>query len=156
MFILTICCLTTSNYLDSWAHHSRFLCNAVLCSIRFSFQHQTHPWLCRFRFYPAASFFLGLLVILLHASSLAYWTPSDLGNSSSGVISFCPFILLVMLSRQVYWGGLPFPSPVDHALSNLSAMTHLSWVVLHGMGNWPRTKEKASWLCTGVIVTLSG
>ena len=28
-----------------------------------------------------------------------------------------------MLSRQVYWGALPFPSPVDHILSNLSAMT---------------------------------
>ena len=28
---------------------------------------------------------------------------------------------------------LPFPSPVDHVLSELSTKTHLSWVALHGM-----------------------
>ena len=32
------------------------------------------------------------------------------------------------LSRQEYWSGLPFPSPVDHILSALSTMTHPSWV----------------------------
>ena len=32
------------------------------------------------------------------------------------------------LSRKEYWSGLPFPSPVDHILSNLSTMTHPSWV----------------------------
>ena len=31
-------------------------------------------------------------------------------------------------SRQEYWSGLPFPSPVDHALSYLSTLTHPSWV----------------------------
>ena len=36
-------------------------------------------------------------------------------------------------SQQVHWGGLPFPPPVDHVLSELSAMTHLSWVALHSM-----------------------
>ena len=36
-------------------------------------------------------------------------------------------------SRQEYWSGLPFPSPVDHILSELYIMTHLSWVALHGM-----------------------
>ena len=30
-------------------------------------------------------------------------------------------------SRQEYWSGLPFPSPVDHILSDLSTMTHPSW-----------------------------
>ena len=38
-------------------------------------------------------------------------------------------------SRQEYWSGLPFPSPVDQILSELSTMTHLSWVVLHGMAH---------------------
>ena len=33
-------------------------------------------------------------------------------------------------SRQEYWSGLPFPSPVDHILSDLSAMTRLSWIAL--------------------------
>ena len=31
-------------------------------------------------------------------------------------------------SRQEYWSSLPFPSPVDHILSDLSTMTCLSWV----------------------------
>ena len=31
-------------------------------------------------------------------------------------------------SRQEYWSGLPFPSPVDHILSDLSTMTRQSWV----------------------------
>ena len=37
--------------------------------------------------------------------------------------------------RQEYWSGLPFPSPVDHVLSELSTMTHPSWVALHGMAH---------------------
>ena len=31
--------------------------------------------------------------------------------------------------------GLPFPSPVDHILSELSTMTCLSWVALQGMAH---------------------
>ena len=31
-------------------------------------------------------------------------------------------------SRQEYWSSLPFPSPVDHILSDLSTMTRPSWV----------------------------
>ena len=31
-------------------------------------------------------------------------------------------------SRQEYWSGLPFPSPVDHILSDLATMTRPSWV----------------------------
>ena len=37
-------------------------------------------------------------------------------------------------SRQEYWSGLPFPSPVDRAFSELSTMNRLSWVALQGMG----------------------
>ena len=47
----------------------------------------------------------------------------------------CFFILFTGLSRQEYWSSLPFPSPVDHILSELSTMTHLSWVALHGMAH---------------------
>ena len=38
-------------------------------------------------------------------------------------------------SQQVYWGGLPFPPAVDHSLLELSALTHPSWVALHGMAH---------------------
>ena len=41
----------------------------------------------------------------------------------------------MMFSRQEYLSGLPFPSPVDHILSELSTMTHLSWVALPGMAH---------------------
>ena len=64
---------------------------------------------------------------------VVYWTPPHLGDSSFGVISFWPFILFVRFSQPVYWDDLPFPPPVDHLLSELSAMTSPSWVALHGM-----------------------
>ena len=38
-------------------------------------------------------------------------------------------------SLQEHWSGLPFPPPLDHILSELSAMTHPSWVALHGMAH---------------------
>ena len=58
----------------------------------------------------------------------AYWTPTNLGSSSFSILSFCLFILFMVFSRQEYWCGLPFPSPVHHILSDLSTMTHPSWV----------------------------
>ena len=78
------------------------------------------------------SFFLDLF---LHWSPVAYWAPADLGNSSFSILSFCLFILFMGFSRQEYWSGLPFPSPGDHILSELSPMTHPSWVALHGMAH---------------------
>ena len=92
---------------------------------------------CRFLFGPATSFFLELLVIALCYSPVAYFghilAYSDLEDSSSGIISFCLFILSMGFFKQEYWSGLPFPSPVDHFLSELFTMTCLSWVGLHGM-----------------------
>ena len=46
---------------------------------------------------------------------------------------FCLFILFMGFSRKKYRSGLPFHSPVDHILSELSTMTYLSWVALHGI-----------------------
>ena len=54
---------------------------------------------------------------------------------------FCLFILFMGLSRQEYRNGLPFPSPVDHVVSELSAMTRPSWVVLHGTAHSLRVTE---------------
>ena len=87
---------------------------------------------CCFCFGSASSFFLELF---LHWSPVAYWAPTDLGSSSFSVLSFCLFILFVGFSRQEYWSGLPFPSPVDHVLSEHSTMTHPCWVALHNMGH---------------------
>ena len=43
--------------------------------------------------------------------------------------------MFMEFARQKHWSGLPFPSPVDHVLSELSTMTHPSWVALHGMAH---------------------
>ena len=51
------------------------------------------------------------------------------------LIDLCSFIQLIRFSRHVYWGGLLFPPPVDQILSELSTMTHWSWVVLHSMAH---------------------
>ena len=75
------------------------------------------------------------LELFLHSSPVAYWAPTDLGSSSFSVLSFCLFIVCLGFSRQEYWSSLPFPSPVDHILSELSTMTHLSWVALHEMAH---------------------
>ena len=71
--------------------------------------------------------------VFLHWSPVAHWAPTNLGSSSFSILSFYLLILLMGFSRQEYWSGLPFPSPVDHILSDLSTMTHLSWVAPHGM-----------------------
>ena len=79
---------------------------------------------------PSLHFFLELFA---HSSPVAYWVHTDLGNSSFSVISFCIFILFIGFSSHEYGSGLPFPSPVDHIFSDVSTMTHQSWVALHGM-----------------------
>ena len=85
-----------------------------------------------FCFDSISSFFLELF---LHSSPVAYWAPTDLGSLSFSVISFCFFIVFMRFSRQEYWIGLPFPSPVDHILSEISTMTCPSWVALHDMSH---------------------
>ena len=56
-----------------------------------SLQHQTFATrhMHNFHFGPDSSFFLELLVIAHHSYPRPYWTPSNLGGSSSGV--FWPF-----------------------------------------------------------------
>ena len=90
---------------------------------------------CHFHFGAAASLFLELLVIAVCSSPVAYWTPSSLDVLSSNVISFCIFILIMGYSWQEYWSGLPFPPSADHVLSELSTMTHPSWVAVHSMAH---------------------
>ena len=132
-FALAISCLITSNL--PWLMDLTFQVPMHYCSS----QHRTllpssvtsTPGHC-VRFGSTSSFFLELF---LHSSPVAYWAPTDLGSSSFSIIYFCLFILFMGFSRQEYWSGLPFPSPVDHVLSEPSTMTRPSWVALHGMVN---------------------
>ena len=130
MFTLAISCLTTFNL--PWFMDLTFQVPMHYCSL----QHWTllpppvtsTTEYC-FCFGSVSSFFLELF---LHWSLVAYQAPTDLGSSSFSVLSFC---LFVGFSRKEYWSGLPFPSPVDHILSELSTMTCSSWVALHGMAH---------------------
>ena len=85
-----------------------------------------------FCFGSIPSFFLEFF---LRWSPVAYWAPTDPGSSPFSILSFYLFIMFMGFSRQEYWSGLPFPSPVDHILSELSTMTHLSWVALQGIAH---------------------
>ena len=133
MFTLSISCLTTSNL--PWFMDLTFQVPMQYCFL----QHWT--------LLPSAvtstsgycfcfgSISLVFLELFLHWSPTAYWAPTDLGSSSFNVLSFCLFNGFLGFSRQEYWSGLPFPSLVGHILSELSTMTRLSLVALHGMAN---------------------
>ena len=132
MFTLAIAGLITSNL--PWFMDLAFQVPLQYCSL----QHRTlfpspvtTSGYC-FCFGYISSFFLELF---LHWSPVAYWAPTDLVSSSFSVLSFCLFILFMGFSRQEYWSGLPFHSPVDHILSELSTMTCSSWVALHGLAH---------------------
>ena len=87
---------------------------------------------CHFCLGPATSFFLELLATALHSSLVTYWKAFALEGLSSGVISFCFFILFPEFSWQEYWSGLSLPSPVVHFLSELFTRCPFC-VAPHGM-----------------------
>ena len=140
-FTLAISCLTTTNL--PWFMDLTMQLPMQYCSL----QHQTlllspvtsTAGYC-FCFGSIPSFFLELF---LHWSPVAYWAPTYLGSSSFSVLSFCIFTLFMGFSRHEYWSGMPFPSPVDHILSELSTMTRPFWVALHGMAHSFTESDKA-------------
>ena len=97
---------------------------------------QLKPSLENFEHYFASAFTPSLhsaVISPLISSSIlgTYW----LGSSSFSVITFCLFMMFMGFSMQEYWSGFPFPSPVDHVLSEFSTMTHSYWVALHSMAH---------------------
>ena len=130
-FTLAISCLTTSTL--PWFMDLTLQVLMQYCPL----QHQTllpspvtSTTGCCFCFGSISSFFVELF---LHWSPAAYWAPTNLGSSSFSVLSFSLFMLFMWFSRQEYWSGLPFPSSVDHILSELSIMTCSSWLALHSI-----------------------
>ena len=115
MFTLAISYLTTSNL--PWFMDLTFQVPMQYCSL----QHRilllspvtSTAGYC-FCFGSIPSFFLELF---LHWSPVA---PNHLGSSSFGILSFCLFLLFMGFSRQEYWSGLPFPSPVDQVYAPTS------------------------------------
>ena len=133
VFTLAISCLTTSNL--PWFMELTFQVPVQHCSL----EHWVLPPLpvtsttgCCFCFGSMSSFFLELF---LHWSPVAYCAQLAWGVHFSLAYLFCLFILFMRFSRQEYWNDLPFPSPVDHVLSELSTITRPSWMALHGMAH---------------------
>ena len=140
MFTLAISCLTTSNL--PWFIDLTFQVPMQYCSL----QHQTllpspvTPTTgCSFCFGSISSFFLELF---LHRSPVVYWAPTSLGVHLSVSYLFA-FSCCSWGSQGEYWSSLPFPSPGDHVLSELSTMTRPSWVALPGMAHSFTELDKA-------------
>ena len=117
MFTLTISCLNTYNL--SWFMNSniRGSCAILLftSSDFTSITSHIHRWVL-FLLWLCLFILSGVISPLISSSILGtYWS----GSSSFRVLSFCLFTLFMGFSRQEYWSGLPFPSPVDHILSEL-------------------------------------
>ena len=100
-----------------------------------SLQHQT---LLLSPVSSTTGYLLWLNPFILSEVSSPLISSSILGTYWTGEFLFqYPIILLFHtvhgFSRQEYWSGLPFPSPVYHILSDLSNMTCPSWVAPHSV-----------------------
>ena len=112
-FTLAVSCLTTSNL--PWFMDLTFQVPMQYCSL----QHQT------FLLSPVTSTagYIFSLAPFLHPfwSYFPLISSSILGTYQPREFPFqypvCLFKLFMGFSRQEYWSGLPFPSPVDHILS---------------------------------------
>ena len=131
--------------------HDWFLCNIVLYSIRFYFHCQSHPQLCVVLLCLHLFILSGVISPLISSSIVG---PCQPGEFIVQCLMFCLFILFMWFSRQQYRSVLPFPSPVDHILSELSTMTHPSWMALHGLAHGFTELHKP--LCRDKVVIHEG
>ena len=141
MFTLAISCLTTSNL--PWFMDLTFQVPMQYCSLQ-------HPTLlpspvtsttgCCFPFGSISSFFLESF---LHWSPVAFWALLTWRVHLSASYLFAFSYCLWGSQGKNTLSGLPFPSPVDHILSEFSTMTRLSWVAIHGMAHSFTELDKA-------------
>ena len=74
----------------------------------------------------------GVISPLISSSILGTYQPGEFIFQYPIIL---PFHTVHGVLKQEYRSGLPFPSPVDHILSDLSIMTRPSWVALNGMAH---------------------
>ena len=133
IFTLAICCLTTSNL--PWFMDLTFQVPMQYCSL----QHHTllqspvniHSWVL-FSLWLHLFIFSGIISPLFFSIILVTYRP---GEFIFHCHIFLPFHTVHGVLKARNWSGLPFLFPVDHFLSELSTMTCLSWVALHGMAH---------------------
>ena len=132
MFVLVISCLITSNlpwFMDLTGSYAILFLTVL--DFTFTIRHN-HNWVS-FLLWLSLFFPSGAISLFFSSGvSDTYW-PGGVHLSVS--LTFCVFILFMGLSSQECWSGLPFPSPMDHVLSELSTMTHPPWVAIHSMAH---------------------
>ena len=106
-----------------------YLLQQILSQWHINHPHQTHHHWMLFLLWPGLVIFSGAISPLFPGTILNSYQP--------GGLIFCYRILLLFILfmgflKQEYWSGLPFPSPVDHVLSELLTMTQLSWEAQSG------------------------
>ena len=74
----------------------------------------------------------GTVSLLFSSSS---WTPTNLGSYIFQCRIFLPLHTVHGVLKATVLKWLAIPSPVDHVLSELSTMTHPSWVARHHMAH---------------------
>ena len=151
IFILTISCLTTANL--PWFMDLTFQVPMQCCSSQHQIYHQTHPQLS-----VISDFAQPLHSLWSYCSSPPLFPSSILDTfRPGGLIFWCHTILAFYRVHEVLTasilGWFADPPPVDHILSELSAMTQ-SWVALHGMAHSFIELHKP--LCHGKAVILEG
>ena len=147
-FTLAISSLTTSNL--PWFMDLTFQVPMQYCSYSIGpcFYHQSHPQL---GIVFALAQYLHSFWSFLHRSPVAYGAPTDLESSSFSILSFCLFILFMQISRQEYWSGLPFLSPVDHILSDFSTITCPTWEAPNGLAKFHWVRQ----VCGSSVIRLT-
>ena len=140
MFTLAIFCLTTSSL--PWVMDLTFQVPMQYCSL----QHRT--------LFPSLVTSITGCCFALAFSLHSFWSffsndlqyhTGHLPTRGDHLSLLYLFILYMGFSRQEYWSDLPFPSPVDHILSEFSTMTYPSWVALHSVAHSFIVLDKAMW-----------
>ena len=162
MFTLAISLLTTSNlpwFMDLTFQYAILLFTALDFTSITSHIHNCVLFLLWIHLFIPS----GVFSPLISSSILGTYQP---GEFIFQCPIFLPFHTVMGFPRQEYWSSFPFPSPVDHILSELSTMSHPSWVALHGMGHSFIELVKAVvhvirlvgflWLCFSVCLPSDG
>ena len=138
MFILTISCLTTSSlpwFMDLTSQVPIHYCSLQHQILLLSLDTSTTEH--RFCFGLPPSFFLGLLVTVLNSFSIANWTPSNLQDSSFGIIFFFMSFYTVQASLmaqlvknppamwEIWVWSLGWEDPLEKGMATHSSI--LSW-----------------------------
>ena len=102
-----------------------FLCNIALYSIGPCFYHQSHPQLGIVLFWLHSFILSGVISPLISSSILGTYWPGEFLFQYPIIL---PSHTVHGIIKARILKCLPFPSPVDHIMSNLSSMpSHLGW-----------------------------